>query len=408
MKKYYLLLSISAIAGSLFAQKDFDIKIDDITWKDAHVVITPADPDMKFYFSSMTIEKINEDPTMQGDIEKIPDFDYAWWEFVGGSNMNAAIQADLVSGAQDFRTMKADYTGMFRWNSQGVVYCYGVDATGEMCTPFYYKTINTLGPTAVDMTFDVNIEEMMQTSVKATITPSMDEPYFVSIERPAFINYYENDADMQYKLLQSYTEDYVFTGSLRTRESVFPLKSKDQDYNFVIFGFNNGPTTPITIVPFRTLKGGKSSLYRFEYYFLNEAGDGVDETCMAPIEGEEGAYTYIVKDGTEVAETWSSLTGYPISENEEYHLKYADNAYEVVYEISASKTALNGYYGEMVVDVYDYPFIKTIIFVDDTYSATGVSKTNIQTRQDKKYDLSGRPTQKHKGFVISNGRTCLQ
>jgi len=408
--KLFTLLFVAVLALSASAQDDFTIEVDDITWRDAHVVVTPKDPNMKYFMSSLTIEKLNSDPTMQGDVQKIPDFDMAWWDLAGSSKQEV-IQRDLVSGVLDKRTLGEGNNGMFHWNSQGVIYCYGMNEQCEMITPIYYKIINTLGPTQVDMTFDVNIEEMLQTSVKATITPSSNDPYFVSIERPAFLGAFDNDADMQYKLLQSYGDEYIFTGQLRTRESVFPLKSKDQDYNFVIFGFNNGPTTPITIVPFRTLKSGQSSLYKFEYYFLNDEGTDVDENYLAPVEGEKGTYTYLVEDGDEVADTWKGLTGYPVSPNDNYSYKYQDTKYEVLYEINASKKATNGYYGEMSVDVYDYPFIKKILFVDESYFDT----TDIVTARTEKpiirdiYSLDGRRiTKAQKGIYIQNGKKYVK
>lgn len=350
-------------------EEAFTISVDDVTWKDAHVVITPKDPTMKYYFSTMRMEKVNEE--LDGDIDNIPDFDYAWWEFVAttaGVDLNYCIQNDLCSGTQDFRSSELESGAIFMWGSQGIVYCYGVNEDGERITPMSYVIIDTKGPEPSDMTFDVEILGEYPRTVHATITPSTDETFYLTAQKKTYVDYYMTAGEvdkMCFQLIKEDTEQRGFwNGVVNVDESLFPALTANKEYCLVMFGFKDGRTTDVKVVNFNTLKTGTAAQYQFQYYFLNEAGTDVDSSCMTKV--EDGIYNYTVASGQEVLNTWKSLTGIDVANaGDTYSYSYDSNdSVKLKFSITGSRTPdEDGVYATMTVNNPQYDFIRKIYFV---------------------------------------------
>lgn len=370
--KYGIANSISKIEASTVAEQAFTIDVDDITWKDAHVVITPKDPDMRYYIGTMRIEKLNNE--LDGDINNIVGFDYAWWNYVAavaGIDVNVVIQNDLVSGTSDFRTSGEDGTVIFNWGSKGIVYCYGVDENGEMTTGFEYKIIETKAPVPSDMTFDVTVNELLPRTVHATIIPSDKEAtYYVNAQQKTYVDYYRNLDQLDVMCFELVKDDPTLIGiqqgDFTVDENLFPALRENKAYELIIFGFKDGKTTNVTLVPFNTLKTGKSSQQSFEYFFLNEEKTDCDATCMEKI--EDGVYSYQVSGSAEVLSTWKTLTGHDTTTAaEDYSYVYNSyDDYKLQFAITGHKTPdANGTYAEMTVSNPEYSFIKKIVFVGE-------------------------------------------
>ena len=111
------------------------------------------------------------------------------------------------------------------------------------------------------MTFEVTFDEITETTVAATITPSVDnEPYFLDIQSENFTSWYvENDElDTMVKKVVSaslpmeyFAGKWIAGGVHQITSDEFTLR-KQTNYNLIVVGFNNGATTAPYLFPFYT------------------------------------------------------------------------------------------------------------------------------------------------------------
>ena len=165
--------------------------------------------------------------------------------------------------ASECPSVKNHYTApSFSSTSIGIYtyFCtFGIDDTGNAITGLTKLDLRTPGPTPVDMTFNVTLKKESQTSVSATIVPSIDnEPYYLNIQSTAFTDPWADDPEgMMLKLVFSSLPKEYFSlmwvdgGTYELAPTTFTLR-KNRNYNLIVFGFNNGPTTQPYMFPFST------------------------------------------------------------------------------------------------------------------------------------------------------------
>lgn len=178
--------------------------------------------------------------------------------------------------------------GALSYGKENVLYAFGINEGCERITPVERIVVSTLGPTPVDMTFKVDINEVTRTSVDATITPSVDnEPYYVNVQSYYFTeSYMESDSMinvMADKLVRGclpqdmYPYNWQAGGVSYITPDIVTLNSFRKKYYIIVFGFRNGPTTPI---------------YLFPFYTDEAAGiDGIEakeEESLSPVYGLDG------------------------------------------------------------------------------------------------------------------------
>lgn len=344
------------------AAKDitFDISISDITWGDAQVTITPSDAAAKYYYYTMPAWKLDQ----IGGIDGIIDFDYDFWKMQANMyymDVNDVIQEVLVSGPQSFRT--SDDSGMFKWGNTALVYCYAIDSLGNVITPLTYKNFTTTMPNASSNEFSVKINKILPNGVEASITTTNNDQYFIGAQRKKFTDYYVNDPDtMAYVLLSSNYKnaDAFTTGNHDIAAEDFSLYA-NQDYNLIVFGYDNGRSTPVTMVPFHTLRGASSTNMGFESYFCDDNGD-VNLTKVA-----DGTYSYAVEDGTAPCTLFNDLTAVVTEATDNYTYTYDSGDGTLTMTITGSTTAdTDGVYATMTVNSTYHPEVTKIIFTVKT------------------------------------------
>lgn len=342
------------------AAKDitFDIAIDDITWGDANVTITPSDPTAKYYYYTMPMWKVN---SLDGGIDGIIDFDYAFWQMQAnmyGCTLNEVIQEMLVSGTKSFRT--SDDSGMFKWGNTAVVYCYAIDSLGNVLTPLCSKSFTTTMPNTSSNEFSVKVNKILPNGVEASITPTNNDQYFIAVQRTKFTDYYVNDLDtMAYMLLSSNYKnaDAFATGSHDIAADDFYLYA-NQDYNIIVFGYDNGRSTPVTMVPFHTVRGASSANMGFESYFCDDNAN-INLTKVS-----DGTYKYEVADGTAPCTIFNDITAVVAEASESYTYTYDSGDGTFTMTITGSTTAdADGVYATMTVSSTYHSEVTKILFV---------------------------------------------
>lgn len=356
--KYGIATIVSTVELTTKAAEAFTIEIDDVTWGDANVTITPTDTTMKYYYYCMPMSKVN---TLDGGIDGIVKFDYDFWQMQADTyymNLNEVIQEALISGAKTFRT--SEESGMAMWGSESVVYCYGIDSVGNAVTPLCYKTFTTTLPIASSNEFDITINKIHPNSVEASITATNDDTYFIAVQRKKFVDYYASQPEaMAYALLSNnYNNPDAFAnGNHNIAAEDFSLFT-NQDYYIIVFGFNNGLSTSVKTIPFHTLRSSSSAITAFESYFYDENGN------ITAAKVADNTYTYEVESGTEPCTIFNDLTSVVTEASENYSYSYDSNDDACKLNITGSTIAnQNGVYATMEVAIPTHPEVTTILFV---------------------------------------------
>lgn len=259
----------------------FDIEVSDIKGMSARVTITPPESDMRYFFWLYTMDSY-ERYQHCNDYELLI-YDYSFWLYISqlyGYSLEEVITMDTVVGGVSLSTDNILYIA--EWDTEYLVWAYGVNTDGTVTTPITRKVFKTLTPEPSTMTFEVpNIETEWyeQTTAegllrgwvaKATIRPSAkSERYFVTITNKDWYDWYftsDNDGRSD----DDYIAHQILINTSKTSAEVLSmcksgdfvydcfvereiLLKPDREYAVFIFGMDeNGATTELNVFPFTT------------------------------------------------------------------------------------------------------------------------------------------------------------
>ena len=225
----------------------FTVAVNDITWRNAQISVA-TEYAGNYIYGLYTATEFAE----FADANAIFESRKATWESSAQWYDNATWQDmmayDCVSGNTTFDV--TEEIESLTWGESYVFYCLGVTAEGEIDTAMAVAEFSTLTPEASDCTFTITIDSMTKSSVNFTITPSNpDEQYYVTVQKNSVVNGKTSD-EILHNLLGSVT-DYqlstrLFTGEQSlTASQVGTSVSGFYQYNIIVWGFNNGPTTEV-------------------------------------------------------------------------------------------------------------------------------------------------------------------
>ena len=259
----------------------FDIEISDIKGLSANIHITPPDNKTSYFFWLYTMDSY-ERYQHCSDYELL-QYDYSFWAYVSqlyGYTLEEIIASDTVTGEVTINTDNMLYIA--EWDTEYLVWAYGINTDGTVTTPITRKVFKTLAPEPSTMTFEVpNIETEWyeQTTsegllrgwvAKATIRPSAkSERYFVTITNKDWYDWYftsDNDGRSD----DDYIAHQILINTSKTSTEVVSmcksgdfvydcfvereiLLKPDREYAVFIFGMDeNGATTELNVFPFTT------------------------------------------------------------------------------------------------------------------------------------------------------------
>lgn len=246
-----------ASAPTLASAATIDIDVSNITVNNADVVITPSDDDVRYYYNLTTAA----DFEAKGGVDGIIDSCKASWESMAGmyyeSSWIGMIPYVTYTGVQtftgqDFRTV---------WDTDYVVYAFGVDTEGNITVPVTTREFRTLPLERSDNTLAITLDKVAFTEgssiymdVTVTVTPSNDDPYAVLIQKNTVLDYY--DGSDESKSIDAYFAsqfDPYVTATYTGRQTItFTRQKKDTDMYVVAAGFNEAHTTDLYKLAFRT------------------------------------------------------------------------------------------------------------------------------------------------------------
>ena len=259
----------------------FDIEITDVTGLSATINITPPDDNTSYYFYLYPVADY-EKYQHSSDYE-LMQYDYSFWQYMAAiseMDIKDIIANDLVKGSQSVSTDALLY--LTEWNTEYIVWAYGITAEGVVTTPITRRTFITASPATSSMTFEVSnidVEWYEETTsegtlrgymAEATIIPSnKSERYFATITNKDWYDWYASESntgrsDEQYIMNQILLNASVSSAELPAMchegDFVYNCYSEreillrpDREYAVFVFGIDdNGATTGLSVFPFTT------------------------------------------------------------------------------------------------------------------------------------------------------------
>lgn len=231
------------------------------TWRDAAVRIIPSAEDMEYIFDIMPksewVEGYASNPEaiveerirlweqdVEWGLEHYPDLD-TWQKY---------MQCYQSSGN---RTIYVSEYYNLRWDSEYVLYAFGMNDEGFQTADVVTTEFATTKPVASENTFTIEINTIISTGVEFTITPTNTDPYFVTIQDKRYVDRFgegkeESFEDMIWDLTFNKTDaqirSYIFSATqVLTNDSIAKTIDTLHEYQIVVFGFKDGPTTEVYI-----------------------------------------------------------------------------------------------------------------------------------------------------------------
>lgn len=263
------------------APEEIGLEISDITGMSAKITVTPPSEDLRYFVWLYTMDSY-ERYQHSSDYELF-SYDYSYWAYASqmyGITLEEMIEFDTNFGTKTYSS--DDFLLVAEWDTEYLVWAYGVTTSGEVTTNITRRTFKTAAPEPSSMTFEVpNIdvewyeEETAEGPIRgfranATIIPSnKDEKYFATITNKSWYDWYfteDNDGRSD--------DDYIMNQILYNAQkpsSELPKMYKSGDYEFdcftereillkpereyavFVFGMDeNGATTKLNVFPFTT------------------------------------------------------------------------------------------------------------------------------------------------------------
>ena len=231
------------------------------TWRDAAVRIVPSAEDMEYIFDIMTKSEWEEsyaqnpeaiveerirlwEQDVEWGLEHYPDLD-TWQKY---------MQCYQSCGS---RTIYVSEYYNLRWDSDYVLYAFGMNDEGFQTADVVTTEFSTTKPVASENSFEIEINAVISTGVKFTITPTNNDPYFVTIQDKRYVERFgegkeESLEDMIWDLTFNKTDqqisNYIFSATQElTNDSIAKIVDTLHEYHIVVFGFDEGPTTEVSI-----------------------------------------------------------------------------------------------------------------------------------------------------------------
>lgn len=233
------------------------LEVENVVWNNADVTVTPSE-DVEYILGVMTKEDF---APYAEDIESLVAARVEEWKQTAQEYQDMGyddpwqyyLKNEQRSGERTY-SVKYDSLYNMSWDTEYVVYCFGMDDEGEQTAYVVVEEFRTEAPVPTSNTFTITIDAMTKSSVEFTIEPTTDDPYYVTIESVDVLAPYGPDQEKSYEDMVRYlTPEYDMTIEQRTFTGKQTLSNTDinksvngfKTYKVVVWGFENGPTTDV-------------------------------------------------------------------------------------------------------------------------------------------------------------------
>lgn len=299
----------SSLTVKVTTESAFDISVTDITNTSCRYRITPKDSNVRYYYNmrnthgDYSVDSMDEHGSVE---ENLFYFTQDWFQFVaeqyGDRTWNEAMQPQLQEGPAN--GTNSEFYSVLVPGTEYTLYAMGFDEDGNLSTPIETYVFETTAPTKSDMTFDIAINRCLSTDAQFTITPSNNnEPYLVCVQRANYVEWFiERDRveDMAQPMIESFANDSRYPaiqrGPVTLLCSDFVNVRSNEDYYVIVFGYDEGQTTPITLKHFVTKYGWTEA----DDEKKDEIIDVTPPADLATVDCVFTAYDYYLDENDEV------------------------------------------------------------------------------------------------------------
>lgn len=263
---------LASIEVNVVTEPQLDLQVTNIGNRSCDCSITPKNNNIRYYHNmriqsgDYSVEHLDE---YGSEEQNMLHFTYSWYDFCAdlyGMTRNEYMNYPgiLTTGKNNDNSDKYYSDGL----TPGETYCFyafGLDEEGNLSTPVEVKKFTTTKPEwHAELTFECKIDEINEAGAKFTITPSdRTLPYFVCTQRESYVSYFiENDkldamaTDLSNNFKPDmYPEAYCKDRCQRSTDDFLASVRKNNDYYVIVFGFNDGQTSPVQLfkLPFTEL-----------------------------------------------------------------------------------------------------------------------------------------------------------
>ena len=263
------------------APEEIGLEISDIKGMSANITVTPPTEDTRYFVWVYTMDSYKY--YQHSNDYELLRYDYSYWQYAAemyGIELEEMIEFDTNFGTKTYST--DDFLLVAEWDTEYLVWTYGVTTKGDVTTNITRRTFKTAAPKPSSMTFEVpniDIKWYEQTTdegtirgwrANATIIPSnKEEYYFATITNKDWYDWYFSEYNNGRR-----DDSYIMTQILYNAQkpsSELPkmfksgdiefdcftereiLLKPDREYAVFVFGMDeNGATTGLSVFPFTT------------------------------------------------------------------------------------------------------------------------------------------------------------
>lgn len=240
-----------------------DIRLDQIGNRSCKYTITPANNELRYY-SLLRVQsgEYSVDGMVQHGSEEQNIYHFAldWWDFCA-ELYNMTWQEVMNQIGLD-KGITTEVGEDLKPGTEYNISAFAMNADGTMASPVEVKKFYTTTPTRTDMTFEVTMGNITSNDATFTIMPSSDDPYFVNVQRASYVDWFVERGLEETEMVQSlvenvkpsvYPEAYCRGQVTRSATDYLTSLRKDEDYYVIVFGFDDGLTSAVSLTKFHTL-----------------------------------------------------------------------------------------------------------------------------------------------------------
>lgn len=245
------------------SQKMLDIEVEKIGNRTCTYSITPSDPSLRYY-SLLRIQsgEYSVDRMDQYGSEEQNCYHFAldWWDFCGGLYGMSWVDFMNETGLSSGKITETE--GELKPGEQYCIFAFAMTEDGQLASPIEIEKFITTLPEPSDNTFEVSVDTITSAEVVFTVVPSNNDKYFVNVQRASYVDYFLEHDNVMEEMVPSlvngfspsvYPECYCQGTVTRSTDDFLASIRRDSDYYIIVFGYDDGPTTQVTLQKFHTL-----------------------------------------------------------------------------------------------------------------------------------------------------------
>lgn len=240
-----------------------DIDVTEVGNLSCSYIISPSDPSLRYY-SLLRIQsgEYSVDGMTQYGSEEQNCYHFAldWWQFCADMYGMTWVEFMNETGLTSGRSY--EHEEGLKPGSQYCIFAFAMNEDGTLASPIEMKKFTTTNPQPSDITFDVTVDNITSNEATFTVVPSNNDKYFVNVQRASYVDWFVENNCVESNMVPDltstmspnvYPEAYCQGTVTRSSSDFLSSLRKNTDYYIIVFGYDEGLTSEVTLVPFHTL-----------------------------------------------------------------------------------------------------------------------------------------------------------